>query len=155
MAMRAELLYEFRADEPTSANHYDLHIVPSFHFRPRHSSRRSYLRASQVLEPFRQRSYAAARNIKRAEQLDQSICTVGPAPARGTAATSAPVTDTVWISVNWTSPVPGGRSTIRYSSWPHWTLRRNCWITLCSMGPRQIIGRSPGLSRPMEIIFSP
>src|SRR5580693_34814 len=28
-------------------------------------------------------------------------------------------------------------------------------MTLCSMGPRQTIGLSPGLSKPMEIIFIP
>src|SRR5260370_12152590 len=34
-------------------------------------------------------------------------------------------------------------------------MRKNCVITLCSIGPRQIMGLSPGFRRPMEIILSP
>ena len=31
----------------------------------------------------------------------------------------------------------------------------NCWIALCSMGPRQISGRSPGLRNPIDISRTP
>src|SRR6266480_3138978 len=50
MALRAELLYDFWADEPSSANNYDLHFVPSFHFLPRHS--KPPIRAQTTRNPF-------------------------------------------------------------------------------------------------------
>src|SRR6266446_1572499 len=87
--------------------------------------------------------------------ISMALRTSARATVEGVVTTTAPVTATVWMSVSCTSPVPGGRSMTRWSSSPHSTLRKNCVITLCSIGPRQIIGLSPGLSRPIEIIFSP
>ena len=54
-----------------------------------------------------------------------------------------------------TSPVPGGRSQSRKSRSPHQTSPRNCWIALCSIGPRQITGVSSGTKWPIEITFTP
>ena len=73
----------------------------------------------------------------------------------GVVTTTAPVTATVWISVSCTSPVPGGRSMMRWSSSPHCALRRNCVMTLCSMGPRQTSGLSPGFKKPMDMSLTP
>ena len=84
-----------------------------------------------------------------------ALRTSAKATAEGVVTTTAPVSGTFWIKLSCTSPVPGGKSTMRWSNSPHCTLRKNCCTTLWSMGPRQIIGLSAGASRPMEIIFSP
>src|SRR5207302_1469992 len=75
--------------------------------------------------------------------------------SEGVETTMAPVSGTVWMSDKATSPVPGGRSTTRYSSCPQSTEPRNCLTIECSIGPRQMSGLSPGLRKPTEMTLSP
>ena len=75
--------------------------------------------------------------------------------SEGVETTMAPVRGTVCTSESAMSPVPGGRSTTRKSSCPHSTSPRNCFTIWCNIGPRQMIGLSPGLRKPTEMTFSP
>ena len=59
-----------------------------------------------------------------------------------------------WASVIETSPVPGGRSSSRYSSSPQATSSRNCWIALCSIGPRQTTAEFSSTKKPIDITLT-
>jgi len=86
--------------------------------------------------------YARLRHLPD-EHFD-GFADVGEATVEGVVTTTAPVTATVWISVSCTSPVPGGRSMMRWSSSPHCALRRNFVITLCQHGTAPDHGLVPG-----------
>src|ERR1700710_51159 len=60
-----------------------------------------------------------------------------------------------WASVIETSPVPGGRSSSRYSSSSQATSSRNCWIALCSIGPRQTTAALSSTKKPIDITLTP
>ena len=60
-----------------------------------------------------------------------------------------------WARVIETSPVPGGRSSSRYSSSPQATSSRNCWIALCSIGPRQTTAEFSSTKKPIDITLTP
>ena len=68
---------------------------------------------------------------------------------------TAPASGTRCAMVSWASPVPGGRSTTRTSSSPHSTSVSICWIALCTIGPRQIIGVSSSTRKPIDITRTP
>ncbi len=68
---------------------------------------------------------------------------------------TAPASGTCCAMVSCASPVPGGMSTTSTSSSPQLTSRRSCWIALITIGPRQIIGVSSGISRPIDITLMP
>ncbi len=58
----------------------------------------------------------------------------------GVVTMTAPSSGSVWTRESWASPVPGGRSTSRTSSSPHFTFCTNCWTVFITMGPRQMTG---------------
>jgi hypothetical protein len=57
--------------------------------------------------------------------------------------------------VSWASPVPGGMSTTITSSAPHSTSRNICVSAEITIGPRQIIGVSSSMRKPIDITVSP
>jgi len=69
----------------------------------------------------------------------------------GVVTTIAPATGTVWLKLNATSPVPGGKN-IRIDheviEVSHATSRKNCCSAPCSIGPRQMIGASSCVRKP-------
>ncbi len=54
-----------------------------------------------------------------------------------------------------TSPVPGGRSTSRWSSSPQATSSRNWVSALCSIGPRQTTAESSCTKKPIDMTLMP
>ncbi len=68
---------------------------------------------------------------------------------------TAPLSGTCWAMVSWASPVPGGMSTTMTSSVPHST-SRSIWVRAeITMGPRQIIGVSSSIRKPIDITVRP
>ena len=68
---------------------------------------------------------------------------------------TAPLSGTCCAMVSCASPVPGGMSTTMISSVPHSTSRSICVSAEITMGPRQIIGVSSSMRKPMDITESP
>ena len=69
------------------------------------------------------------------EHLECFARILGSATSEPVETTTAPVSGTVCTSEITTSPVPGGRSTIRKSSLPHSTCCRNCRMIWCQHWP--------------------
>ena len=68
---------------------------------------------------------------------------------------TAPLSGTCWAMVSWASPVPGGMSTTITSSVPHST-SRSIWVSAeITIGPRQIIGVSSSMRKPIDMTVSP
>ena len=57
--------------------------------------------------------------------------------------------------VSWASPVPGGMSTTMTSSSPQSTSRSICVSADITMGPRQIIGVSSSIRKPIDMTVRP
>ena len=68
---------------------------------------------------------------------------------------TAPLSGTCCAMVSWASPVPGGMSTTMTSSLPHSTSRSICVIADITIGPRQIIGVSSSIRKPIDITVRP
>ena len=60
--------------------------------------------------------------------------------AWGVVTITTPYSGMLCASVNWVSPVPGGRSRIRQSSSPHCTPAMNIFRYLPTIGPRRTAG---------------
>ncbi len=68
---------------------------------------------------------------------------------------TAPESGTFCAMVSCVSPVPGGRSQTSTSSSPQLT-SRSIWVTaLITIGPRQIIGVSSSIRKPIDITLMP
>ena len=68
---------------------------------------------------------------------------------------TAPASGVCCAMVSCASPVPGGMSTTSTSSSPQAT-SRNIWVMAeITIGPRQIIGVSSSIRKPIDMIFSP
>ncbi len=68
---------------------------------------------------------------------------------------TAPDSGTDCAMVSWASPVPGGRSQTRTSSSPQFTSRSSWLMALITIGPRQIIGVSSAIMKPIDITLMP
>ncbi len=68
---------------------------------------------------------------------------------------TAPLSGTCCAMVSWASPVPGGMSTTITSSVPHSTSRSICVSADITIGPRQIIGVSSSIRKPIDITVRP
>ena len=68
---------------------------------------------------------------------------------------TAPASGALCAIVSWTSPVPGGMSTIRQSRSPQATSRSSWVIADITIGPRQTTGASSSIIKPIEITFTP
>ena len=73
----------------------------------------------------------------------------------GVVTITAPDIRSFCVSVNWISPVPGGKSKIITSNSPHFTSRKNCSVILATNGPRQMTGVSFPLINPKLMTFIP
>ena len=73
----------------------------------------------------------------------------------GVVTTSMSALGSIWASEMEMSPVPGGRSQSRKSSSPQCTSARNCCSARCSIGPRQMTGRSSLMKKPIEMTLQP
>ena len=68
---------------------------------------------------------------------------------------TAPASGTCCAMVSCASPVPGGMSTTMTSSAPHST-SRSIWVSAdITIGPRQIIGVSSSIRKPIDMTLSP
>ena len=68
---------------------------------------------------------------------------------------TAPLSGTCCAMVSCASPVPGGISTTMTSSVPHSTSRSICVSADITIGPRQIIGVSSSMRKPIDITGMP
>ena len=68
---------------------------------------------------------------------------------------TAPLSGTCCAMVSCASPVPGGMSTTMTSSVPHSTSRSICVSADITIGPRQIIGVSSSIRKPIDITGMP
>ena len=81
--------------------------------------------------------------------------TAAKALVPGVHAIVAVASGTCCAMVSCASPVPGGMSTTRTSSSPQSTSRSICCSALITIGPRQIIGVSSAIMKPIDMHLTP
>mmetsp|Transcript_68266 Transcript_68266/g.109201 ORF Transcript_68266/g.109201 Transcript_68266/m.109201 type:complete len:245 (+) Transcript_68266:596-1330(+) len=87
------------------------------------------------------------------ENMRMPLATSTNARFCGVVTMTAAVMGTIWPSVSWMSPVPGGMSMIRYSSSPQLVVVSSCCTSPDTIGPRMIALPCP--AKPNETHLTP